>query len=287
MADPVSVALGANIVLRPGSARVDPEAFRVLPAVRHAGESVYGAALRALREVGLDRAEPWAVDLSTKLGLFACDVPDSYDLGQLRSDSRPDLVARMAAVPQATLGFRPLTRADLGDVVRWVREPHVARWWNDEATDLAAAERHYGPAIDGTDPTRVWVIEVNGRSVGFVQDYLIGDHPEYALLTAQPDAVGFDYAIGERSRVGRGLGTRMLWQFLRDVVRPAYPDARTFFAAPDQRNAGSLRVLEKLGFRQGLWFDEPQGGGRVDTVIGCTLDVRRVLGRPAQLATRP
>lgn len=287
MADPVSVALGASIVLRPGSARVDLEAFRVLPAVRHAGESVYGAALRALREAGLDRVEPWAVDLSTKLGLFACDVPDSYDLGQLRSDSRPDLVARVAAVPQVTLGFRPLTRADLGDVVRWVREPHVARWWNDEATDLAAAERHYGPAIDGTDPTRVWVIEVNGRSVGFVQDYLIGDHPEYALLTAQPDAVGFDYAIGERSRVGRGLGTRMLWQFLRDVVRPAYPDARTFFAAPDQRNAGSLRVLEKLGFRQGLWFDEPQGGRRVDTVIGCTLDVRRVLGRPAQLATRP
>jgi len=283
----VSVALGANIVLRPGSARVDPEAFRVVPAVRHAGESVYGAALRALREAGLDRVEPWAVDLSTKLGLFACDVPDSYDLGQLRSDSRPDLVARMAAVPQVTLGFRPLTRADLGDVVRWVREPHVARWWNDEATDLAAAERHYGPAIDGTDPTRVWVIEVNGRSVGFVQDYLIGDHPEYALLTAQPDAVGFDYAIGERSRVGHGLGTRMLWQFLRDVVRPGYPEARTFFAAPDHRNTGSLRVLEKLGFRQGLWFDEPQGGGRVDTVIGCTLDVRRVLGRPAQLATRP
>jgi len=283
----VSVALGVSIVLRPGSARVDPEAFRVLPAVRHAGESVYGAALRALREVGLDRVEPWAVDLSTKLGLFACDVPDSYDLGQLRSDSRPDLAARMAAVPQATLGFRPLTRADLPDVVRWVHEPHVARWWNDEAADLAAAEGHYGPAIDGTEPSRVWVVEVNGRSVGFVQDYLIGDHPEYALLTAQPDAVGFDYAIGERSRVGRGLGTRMLWQFLRDVVRPAYPDARTFFAAPDQRNAGSLRVLEKLGFRQGLWFDEPQGGGRVDTLIGCTLDVRRVLGRPAQLATRP
>ncbi len=88
------------------------------------------------------------------------------------------------------------------------------------------------------------------------------------------------------SRAGSGtLGTRMLWQFLRDVVRPGYPGARTFFAAPDHRNAGSLRVLEKLGFRQGLWFDEPQSGRRVDTVIGCTLDVRRVIGPPARVAS--
>jgi hypothetical protein len=41
-------------------------------------------------------------------------------------------------------------------------------------------------------------------------------------------------------------------------------------------------VLDKLGFRQGLWFDEPQPDGRVDTVVGCTLDVCHVLGRPAR-----
>ncbi|MGI8899609.1 MAG: GNAT family N-acetyltransferase [Nocardioides sp.] len=251
----------------------------MVDVMRRAGESVYGGALRALRAAGLDGLAPWAVDLSGSEAVFACDVPDDHDLGQLRRETRVDLAARMAAVPEALLGFRPLTRADLPDVVRWVHEPHVARWWNDEAADLAAAEGHYGPAIDGTEPSRVWVVEVNGRSVGFVQDYLIGDHPEYALLTAQPDAVGFDYAIGETSWVRRRLGTRMLWQFLRDVVRPGYPEARTFFAAPDHRNTGSVRVLEKLGFRQGLWFDEPQAGGRVDTVIGCTLDVRRVIGR--------
>ena len=26
------------------------------------------------------------------------------------------------------------------------------------------------------------------------------------------------------------------------------------------------------------WFDEPQLDGRVDTVVGCSLEVRRVLG---------
>ena len=124
----------------------------------------------------------------------------------------------------------------------------------------------------------MWVIEVNGRSVGYVQDYLIGDHPEYAILTAEPDAIGIDYVIGEPSWVGRGIGTRVLWTFLREVVRPDYPDATTYAACPDHRNGASLRVLEKLGFVQGLWFDEPQVDGSVDTLICCTLDVPTMFG---------
>ena len=162
--------------------------------------------------------------------------------------------------------------------MRWQGQPYVARWWQDEATDVAAAEAHYGPALDGSDPTRMWVLEANGRSVGLLQDYAIGDHPEWALLTARPEAIGVDYLIGDPTWVGRGIGTRMLWTFLRDVVRPHYPRASGYFAAPDHRNTASLRVLDKLGFSRGLWFDEPQPGGRVDTVVGCSLDVARVLG---------
>jgi aminoglycoside 6'-N-acetyltransferase len=37
-------------------------------------------------------------------------------------------------------------------------------------------------------------------------------------------------------------------------------------------------VLEKLGFVAGTWFDEPQPDGTVATLVGCTLDVRQVVG---------
>jgi len=131
----------------------------------------------------------------------------------------------------------------------------------------------------------MWVAEVNGRSVGLLQDYRVGDHPEWALLTARPEAVGVDYLLGVPSWVGSGVGTRMLWAYLRDVVVPHYPDAREVFAAPDHRNAASLRVLDKLGFRRGLWFDEPRSDGGLDTVVGCTLDVPRVLGPGGRLVT--
>ena len=91
--------------------------------------------------------------------------------------------------------------------------------------------------------------------------------------------MGFDYAIGEPAFAGRGLGTGLLWVYLRDIVWPAYPEVGELFAAPDHRNAASLRVLAKLGFTEGMWFDEPAAEGRTDTVIGCSLDVAQVIGR--------
>jgi aminoglycoside 6'-N-acetyltransferase len=37
-------------------------------------------------------------------------------------------------------------------------------------------------------------------------------------------------------------------------------------------------MLAKSGFVEGLWFDEPGADGSIETVVGCTLDVRKVLG---------
>ena len=217
------------------------------------GESWYGAATRLLAERGHPADVPDALDLSGGVKLFGCDR-DSH------------------------IGFRRMTRADLPAMVAWQAEPHVSRWWDGDTGDVAGGraqvrrpDRRHRP-----DPA----LGPRGqRALGrWVQDYRIGDHPDYALLTGSPDAVGLDYAIGAPAFVGRGIGTRALWVYLRDVVRGGYPDAGEFFAAPDHRNAASLRVLDKLGFARGLWFDEPQRDGRVDTVVGCSLEVRRVLG---------
>lgn len=224
----------------------------------------------AVHRAEVRTAESWAQAADRRVG----------DLGLLGPALAVDLAddpLQFRVDPVHRISVRAMTLGDLPQIAAWVRTPHVARWWNEPGTP-AQIDRDYGAGIRGEDPTRHWIWEINGRSVGFSQDYRISDHPEYALLCARPEAVGFDYAIGEPAFVERGLGTSLLWVFLRDIVWPAYPGVREFYAAPDHRNAPSLRVLAKLGFTQGLWFDEPQPGGGVDTVIGCSLDVAQVMG---------
>lgn len=177
--------------------------------------------------------------------------------------------------PDLRVTLRAMTRGDLPDVARWRSAPHVRRWFaSDGESDLAAVTAHYGPRIDGASPTRMWVVEANGRSVGFVQDYRLRDHPSYAPPTPDPDAVGVDYAIGEPAFVGRGVGTAMLRAWLASA-RERYADVATFWSSPDHRNTPSLRVLAKVGFEPGPWFDEPQRDGSVATLVGCTFDVTR------------
>jgi aminoglycoside 6'-N-acetyltransferase len=221
-----------------------------LTGVVHEGESWAAAARRTCASL---HAEPEPVDLSGAVKRFVVD-----------HDNR--------------IAVRAMTRGDLELVVAWRSDPEVGRWWSPgETADRASIEAKYAERIDGLSPTRLWVVEVNGRSVGFVQDYRIGDYPDYAVLGPDPGAIGLDYAIGAEAWRGKGLGQRVLWAWMRRA-RTRFPEATSYFAAPDHRNAASLRILAKAGFTEGVWFDEPQPDGSTTTVVGCTLDVPTVIG---------
>lgn len=187
-------------------------------------------------------------------------------------------VKRFVVDHDRVVALRAMGRGDLPDVARWRATEHVRKWFDAEGEPtLESVTERYGPRIDGVSPTRMWVVEVNGRSVGFCQDYRLRDHPDFDVPAPDPDAIGVDYVIGEPHLIGKGIGTVMLWTWLHRA-RQRYPEATTFFAAPDHRNAASIRVLEKVGFVQGTWFDEPQADGSTATLVGCTLDVAQVVG---------
>ncbi|HYJ69661.1 MAG TPA: GNAT family N-acetyltransferase [Nocardioidaceae bacterium] len=266
---------------------------------RRPGEPVLDGARRELAEESGIAATPWPVDLTGRWVRWALtvsvDTPivlvdaehDRFEWvspGEAAERIRPAVVAesiaKVDAIPEVDVDFRPMTHDDLPAFVEWQHAPHARRWFHAGRMDLTEALRRYGPRIDGDVPTRMWVAQVDGRDVGMVQDYRVGDHAEYAAKTGDPDAAAFDYLIGDPGLVGRGIGTRLIGQFLVDRLRPAYPEAPRFLASPDHRNRASLRLLDKLGFQQGLWIDEPATSeyDPPETEIVCTLDVAHWLG---------
>lgn len=170
-----------------------------------------------------------------------------------------------------------MTEDDLVDLVRWRNEPHVFAWFPHRVADVAAALERYGARLAGRDLVRMWIAEIGGVPVGYVQSYPVSADDDLAVRCGDPQAVAFDYLIGEPDLVDRGLGTEMVDQFCRDVLVAQYPEAPRFIAAPDVRNHASIRVLEKCGFTQGLWI-RPEGTDYPEVVCSVGRDIFEVTG---------
>ena len=151
--------------------------------------------------------------------------------------------------------FRPLTAEDLPLVAGWLREPHVARWWLAGTTAEAELEeigtRLVRPASGAT--LLLMILERRGPEladaarIGWCQWYPYDAYPaEAEAIGARAGDCGIDYAIGDPTAIGRGLGTPLIAALVHEV-REHHPGCGVV-VGPDARNTASRRVLERNGF---------------------------------------
>jgi aminoglycoside 6'-N-acetyltransferase len=149
--------------------------------------------------------------------------------------------------------FRRLARADFPLLARWLRTPHVARWWNHETTP-DALERDFGPTIDGDDPADIFIASVGARPVGLIQRYTFADNPGYlaevaSLVDVPAHAWSMDYFVGEAALLRAGLGSAMLAALVRATWRDD-ASASAVIVPVVAANVASWRALERAGFRR-------------------------------------
>ena len=188
--------------------------------------------------------------------------------------------------------FRPLARSDFELLGRWLSDPAVHRWWHHEFTP-EAVERDFGPAIDGDDPTAMFIIELlddrsrPGRAVGLIQSYRIGDHPEYveelsAVMEVPSTAGSIDYLIGEPDCRGRGVGRAAIAAFV-DRVWDDHPSVDVLIVPVVAANVASWKALAGAGFATlgegDLEPDNPIDEPR-HVIMGMDRPGRRVQPRP-------
>lgn len=148
----------------------------------------------------------------------------------------------------APLSFRAMELDDLRLVHEWVQRPHVRRWWSKHETYDEVRDT-YAPAIEGSDPTDLYLVLLGRREVGLIQTYLVADYPEYASLIGRGEGTaGVDLFIADSELTGKGLGSEILRRFVAQIVF-AEPTTRHCVAGPEAANVASVRAFEKAGFR--------------------------------------
>jgi len=164
------------------------------------------------------------------------------------------------------IGFRPLTADDLPLLYEWLQREHVQRWWTDRET-YDEVVQHYLPAIEGSEPTDLYLILSEGLPVGFIQTYRVSDYPEYRDLVAVEEGVaGVDLFVAEPELTGRGFGSEALRRFVADIVF-SDPEIHACVADPDAENIASLRAFEKAGFRVVRRFVDPNDHDKLHALL--------------------
>jgi RimJ/RimL family protein N-acetyltransferase len=170
--------------------------------------------------------------------------------GELRHSTAKRTIDVVAHVNDVGLEvFDP--QRDLQLFERWLRSPHVVRWWGNPDLQLKTLEQR-------SKETHA-LITADGRPVG----YLCWQRPSREELEAagltdlSKDLVDIDILIGEPELLGRGVGPQALVLLLARLRGEGVGFAGV---GTSISNRAAIRAYEKAGFRLFKDFSEPGSG---------------------------
>lgn len=158
---------------------------------------------------------------------------------------------------QAPITFRRVREADLPMLDEWLRRPHVAEWWRppEERRGIEELRAHY---IANTDATRAYIAYLGEDPIGFAQSYVaLGSGGGWWEDETDPGVRGIDQFLADGSRLGQGLGSRMVRAFSDALL--AEPGVTRIQTDPDPANGRAIRCYEKAGFRRVREIVTPDG----------------------------
>ncbi|MFG1908321.1 GNAT family N-acetyltransferase [Kribbella sp. NPDC048928] len=142
---------------------------------------------------------------------------------------------RRAAPPDAPL------------IALWMAQPHVRRWWHQGwSVERWAQEIEQQAAGEHSRPC---VITLDAEEFAYVELYRVRQDRLAEYYAYDDEDWGVHVAIGDSTRVGRGLGRRLL-RTVADTVLRSEPACTRVVAEPDIENTPSVRAFAAAGFVQ-------------------------------------
>jgi aminoglycoside 6'-N-acetyltransferase-1b len=153
--------------------------------------------------------------------------------------------------------FQKLSEADLPTLFEWLKRPHVAEWWDGCAT-LEDVRAKYLPRLENESSVVRYFAYLDGIPIGYIQSYIAaaagdGWWPD----EHDPGVRGIDQFLADGQRLGQGIGTQMVSEFVEYLFRD--PSVTRIQADPAPMNARAIRCYEKAGFQRGDEITTPDG----------------------------
>jgi RimJ/RimL family protein N-acetyltransferase len=141
------------------------------------------------------------------------------------------------------LTMRPLSTDDAEALHDAYRDVDLMRWWSSAPhADLAETRAYLTPRAT-TDPWTGWAITLDGTAIGTVSAH-----------RRRPGVYEIGYLLARRYW-GQGYAREAVSRLIDLLI--VEEGARRIFADTDPDNAGSIALLERLGFRrEGLLREE-------------------------------
>lgn len=150
--------------------------------------------------------------------------------------------------------FKPLQKADLTLLLKWLKTAHVKAFWDPETewTKALVLEK-YGTYVKGyklengiEKKISAFIIQVDDHSVGYIQAYNAYDFQRSMPLEDLPSSLAaLDFLIGEPSYLKKGIGTLAIKSFLEIFLKKNY---KYVFVDPNIQNTAAIKTYQKAGF---------------------------------------
>lgn len=157
---------------------------------------------------------------------------------------------------QDSISFASLQYDDFPLLHQWMNTPHVKKWWDeDKDWTLEDIQRKYDTYVkeykilgDLKAPIHGFVINVDNKPIGYIQYYNAYDFPReqgYSLETLPSSLASIDLYIGSPDFIGKGLGPKIIEQFLVEYIWPNFEEC---LVDPNLSNLAAIKAYQKAGF---------------------------------------
>ncbi|MFD1736364.1 GNAT family N-acetyltransferase [Bacillus salitolerans] len=145
--------------------------------------------------------------------------------------------------------IRHMNGNDFGAMVRWLSDPKVLEFYEEQPSSLDTVRKKYTPRIEGKHYVIPCIVEYRNEPIGYIQFYEI---QETELLnygyTANQNIYGIDQFIGETHLWGKGIGTSMILMMIQYLSNNK--DASTVVLEVKKNNNRAFSSYMKCGFRK-------------------------------------